>query len=167
MRTLVLLIVCSTGGCVIASDHVATELRAVCTDEVPLPFQQAAPRRAVAEIEVEDVGATIESTDAHATLREVTLAAASGVDDFAFAESMTMDLMTPGRDAARVAELAPVPAGSPVTAAGDPDIDLVAYLTADRLQVQVALTGEVPDRPFAAAMSACIDVEGIVVDDDS
>lgn len=166
MRLLAFLIACST-GCVIASDHVATELRAVCTDEVPLPFQPEAPRRAVAEIEVEDVGATIESTDAHATLREVTLAAASGVDDFAFAESMTMDLMTPGRDAARVAELAPVPTGSSFTAAGEQGVDLVDYLTAEQLEVQVTFAGDVPDRPFAAAMSACIDVEGIVVDDDS
>jgi hypothetical protein len=151
---------------VIASDHVSTELRAVCTADVPLPFQQEAPHRAVAEIDVEDVGATIESTDAHATLREVTLAAASGIDDFAFAESMEMDLVTPGREAARVAELAPVPAGSPFVAPGDPDVDLVDYLTAERLTVRVALTGAVPDRPFAAAMSACIDVEGIVVDDE-
>ena len=166
MRILALLIACSTGGCVIASEHVSTELRAVCTDDVPLPFQQAAPRRAVAEIQVEDVGASIESTDAHATLREVTLAAASGIDDFAFAESMAMDLVAPERDAARVAELAPVPAPSPLVAAGDPEIDLVDYLTAERLLVRVTITGDVPERPFAAAMSACIDVEGIVVDDD-
>jgi len=164
MRALVLVLASTAVGCAIASDHVYTELRAVCTENVPLPFRAVAPRRAVAEIEVEDVGATIESSDAHATLRQVTLEAASAIDDFAFAESMAMDLVTPGREDARVAELAPVPAGSSFMAAGDPSVDLVDFLTAEQLLVRVAFTGQVPERPFAATMSACIDVDGIVVE---
>lgn len=162
----ILCIALTANACVIASDHVSTELHAICTEDVPLPFQPTAADRAVAEVEVEDVGATIESPDAHATLDVVTLEAASGIDDFAFADAMAMDLLTPGRDAARVAELEPVPGASPMSAGGNRDVDLVDYLTAERLAVRVALTGEVPERGFLVTLSACIDVEGIVVEDE-
>jgi hypothetical protein len=42
---------------------------------------------------------------------------------------------------------------------------VVDYLTAERLTVRVALMGEVPDGGFLVTMSACIEVDGIVVDD--
>ena len=165
MRALLLLAL-AANACVLAKDHVSTELQAICTEDVPLPFERTAAGRAVAEVEVEDVGATIDEPDAHATLDEVTLEASTGIDDFAFAEAMTMDLLTPGRDAARVAELAPVPVASPLTADGDRDVDLVDYLTADRLAIRITLTGDVPERGFLATLSACIDVDGIVVEDE-
>lgn len=164
MRVLLLLLpLC--GACVIASDHVSTELHAVCTEDVPLPFQRTAGGRAVAEVAVEDVGASVDAPDAHATLAFMTLDAARGIDDFAFAESMAMDLLAPGSDPARVAELAPVPASASVIAGGDPAVDLVDYLTSDRLTVRVALTGDAPADGFLATFSACIDVAGIVVED--
>jgi hypothetical protein len=78
---------------------------------------------------------------------------------------MAIDLLAPGRDPARVAELAPVPAASPFTADGERDVDLVDYLTAERLTVRVALIGEVPDGSFLVTLSACIEVDGIVVED--
>ena len=134
----------------------------ICTEDVPLPFEPTAAGRAIAEVEVEDVGASIDEPDAHATLDEVTLEASTGIDDFAFAEAMTMDLLTPGRDAARVAELEPVP----FTADGNRDVDLVDYLTADRLSIRIVLTGDVPEGGFLATLSACIDVDGIVVEDE-
>jgi hypothetical protein len=164
MRALVLIALLSN-ACVIASDHVSTELHRICTEDVPLPFERTAPRRAVAEVEVEDVGATIDSTDAQATLDWVSLEAAQSIDDFAFADAMEMDLLAPGRDDARVAELEPVPGESPMTADGDREVDLVDYLTAERLAVRIAITGDVPDPGFLVTMSACIDVEGIVVED--
>jgi len=160
-----LLIPLLAGACVIASDHVSTELHAICTENVPLPFESVAPDRAVARVEVEHVGATIESPDAHATLDRVTLAAATGIDDFAFADQMTMDLLSPGFDDARVADLAPVPGASPFTVEGNREVDLVDYLVADRLEVRISLSGAVPERGFLATLSACIDVEGIVVED--
>ena len=165
MRAL-LLIAVAANACVIASDHVSTELHAVCTEDVPLPFQRVAAGRAVAEVEVEDVGASVDEPDAHATLDVVTLEAGRGIDDFAFADSMAMDLLAPGRDAARVAELEPVPAAATVSADGDGEVDLVAYLTSERLTIRIALTGEVPSDGFLATLSACIDVDGIVVEDE-
>ena len=159
---LIPLIACS---CVIASDHVSTELHAICTEDVPLPFEIVAANRAVARVEVEDVGATVESDEAQATLDTVTLEAASGIDDFAFADQMSMDLLSPGRQDARVADLAPVPGASPFTADGNRDVDLVDYLTADSLEVRISLTGAVPERDFLVTLDACIDVEGIVVED--
>jgi hypothetical protein len=79
---------------------------------------------------------------------------------------MAMDLLAPGRDAARVAELEPVPAAASFTADGDGEVDLVDYLTSERLTIRVALTGEVPADGFLATLSACIAVDGIVVEDE-
>lgn len=167
MRALLLLVVLAAAdACVLASDHVSTELHAVCTEDVPLPFQRALAGRAVAEVEVEDVGASVDEPDARATLDVVTLEAGRGIDDFAFADSMAMDLLAPGRDAARVAALEPVPAAATVSADGDRDVDLVDYLTSERLSIRIALTGEVPADGFLATLSACIDVDGIVVEDE-
>lgn len=164
MRTLLVLFL-AADACVIASDHVSTELHAVCTEDVLLPFQRTAAGRAVAEVEVEDVGASVDEPEAHATLDFVTLEAGSGIDDFAFADSMAMDLLAPGHDAARVSVLEPVPAAATVSADGDRDVDLVDYLTADRLTIRIALTGD-PPADFLASLSACIDVDGIVVEDE-
>ncbi|HEU5060622.1 MAG TPA: hypothetical protein VFU21_29025 [Kofleriaceae bacterium] len=165
MRALLLIVALAASACVLASDHVSTELHAVCTEDVPLPFRRVAAGRAVAEVEVDDVGASVDAPEAHATLDVMTLEAGRGIDDFAFADSMAMDLLAPGREDARVAALDPMPPAATVSADGDRDVDLVDYLTSDRLTVRIALTGDIPADGFLATFSACIDVEGIAVED--
>jgi hypothetical protein len=165
MRAPILLLLLAD-ACVLSSDHVSTELHAICTEDVPLPFEPVSPTRAVARVEVEDVGATIEAPDASATLDTVVLEAATGIDDIAFADAMEIDLLAPGFPDARVAEVSPLSGESPLSASGDDRVDLVDYLTADSLEIRIAFTGQVPDRAFLAILDACIAVDGIVVEDE-
>lgn len=153
-------------GCVLDSSHVSTELVAVCTEDVPLLFDRASATESVARVTVEDVGASIDHPDARATLDTISLEVLNGVDDLGFAESMTLDIEAPGAGLpdARVVD-APVSGADRVTASGDDQVDLVGYLTADELGLRLVLTGPAPGN-FALLLDACLDVEGIVVEDD-
>jgi len=165
MRAL-LLIAMACPGCVLDSSHVSTELVAVCTEDVPLVLERESDTRSTARVEVKKVGAQVDDPDAHATLDVVSLAVLNGVDDLAFAERMTLDVLAPGSGLpdARVVD-APVAGTASVTAQGDDTIDLVDYLTADELAIRLALDGPSPG-DFAVLFDACIDVDGIVVDDE-
>ena len=164
MRALLLLLACP--GCVLDSSHVSTELVAVCTEDVPLLFDRDDDDRSVARVEVKKVGAQVDDPDASATLDTLSLAILNGVDDLAFVERVELDLIAPGSDLpdARVVD-APVSGTTTVSAAGDPAVDLVDYLIADELALRLALVGPSPG-DFALLLDACIDVDGLVVEDD-
>lgn len=162
----VLLIALVCPGCVLDSSHVSTELVAVCTEDVPLVLERESSTRSTALVEVKKVGAQVDDPDAHATLDTVSLTALNGVDDLAFAERMTLDILAPGSGLpdARVVDAA-VAGTASLDAQGDDAIDLVDYLTADELAIRLALEGPAPG-DFAVLFDACIDVDGIVVEDD-
>lgn len=164
MRPLLLILLLP--GCVLDSSHVSTELVAVCTEDVPLLFDRDDDDRSVARVEVKKVGAQVDDPDASATLDTVSLAVLNGVDDLAFAERMELDLLAPGSDLpdARVVDAA-VSGTASVSAEGNPDVDLVDYLTADELALRLTLIGPAPG-DFALLLDACIDVDGLVVEDD-
>lgn len=154
-------------GCVLDSSHVSTRLYAVCTEDVLLPFDRVSATLSAARVTIEDVGAQIDDPDARATLDEVVLEAFTGIDDFTFAEAMTMDLVAPGAGLpdARVAETSDIGGASPLRVAGDSSVDLVGYLTAETLEVRIDLIGDAPN-DFAVMLDACLDVEGIEITDD-
>jgi hypothetical protein len=153
-------------GCVLDSSHVSTELLSVCTDDVPLLFERVAADRSAARVTVDDVGATIDHPDARATLGALSLEVLAGVDDLGFAEAMTLDVEAPGSDLpdARVVD-APVSGVDRLSAQGDDAVDLVRYLTSERLALELELIGPAPGS-FALVLDACIEVEGIVVEDE-
>jgi hypothetical protein len=165
MRALLLLALASS-GCVLDSSHVSTELIAVCTDDVPLVFERTGADESVARVEVTKVGATVDDPDARATLATVSLEVLNGVDDLSFAQAMTLDVLAPGSGLpdARVVD-APVAGLDRVSAHGDDQIDLVEYLTSDSLTIRIALEGPSPG-DFALMLDACLDVDGLVVEDD-
>jgi hypothetical protein len=154
-------------GCVIDAEHVSTELVAVCTEDVPLLFEVESPETAVATVQVEDVGATIDDPDARATLDTVVLTPANGVADFAFVDAMQVDLLAPGSalPTVTIAEVTAIDARAALTAPGDSSIDLVDYLTSEVLLVRVELAGRAPASGFAAVLDACLDVDGIEIEE--
>jgi hypothetical protein len=163
--TLLLVLALAGGGCVLDSSHVSTRLLAVCTEDVPLLFEPASASSAVALVTIDDVGASIDDRDARATLDEMSLEELDGIDDFGFASGMTMDIVAPGAELpdARVAELASVPTGPRLVAAGDGRVDLVDYLVAETLAVRIELTGAPPAEAFSVLFDACLTVDGIEV----
>ena len=164
MRVL-LVIAAVSSGCVLDSSHVSTELVAVCTEDVPLLFDRDGAERSVARVTVEDVDASIDHPDARATLAELSLEVLNGVDDLTFAEMMTLDIEASDLPDARVVD-APVAGVDRLSASGDASIDLVQYLTSDRLSLVLVLMGPAPAGDFALMLDACLDVEGVVVEDD-
>ncbi len=157
----------AAGGCVIDADHVSTRLVQVCTEDVPLLFSQESADLAVASIAVEDVGATVDDPDARATLDTVVLEARTGITDFSFASALRVVVIAPdsGLPDAEIAALSPLSGESPMTAAGDGAINLVDYLTSEMLTVRVELAGAAPVSSFSALFDACLDVEGIEIED--
>lgn len=151
-------------GCVLDSSHVSTELLAVCTEDVPLLFDREGDR-SVARVVVDDVGASIDHPDARATLDTLTLEVLNGVDDLTFAQAMTLDIEAPDLPGARVVD-APVSGVDRLSASGDPSVDLVRYLTSDRLALSLELRGPAPASDFALMLDACLDVEGVIVEDE-
>jgi hypothetical protein len=79
---------------------------------------------------------------------------------------MTLDVEAPGSDLpdARVVD-APVSGVDRLSAQGDDAVDLVRYLTSERLALELELIGPAPGS-FALVLDACIEVEGIVVEDE-
>jgi hypothetical protein len=162
----IVVLACVASGCVIDADHVSTRLYAVCTREVPLLFTQASTGVAVASVAVEDVGAMVDDPDARASLDTLVLEARTGISDFSFASSLRATVLAPGSSlpAALVAELSPVSGESPMTAAGDRSINLVDYLSADSLAVQIELFGTAPNDTFSALLEACLEVDGVEIE---
>lgn len=155
-------------GCVIDANHVRTTLKKVCAEDVPLQFSRESAELSAATVVVEDVGATVDDPDARASLATAVLEAITVVDDFSFVSSVGIDVIAPGSPLpdVRVAEVAALTGESPMTAPGDPSINLVDYLTSDTLQVRVELVGPAPAPSFGVLMDACLDVEGIEIEDD-
>ena len=133
-----------------------------------LPFERVSATRSVAQVSIEDVGASIDEPGARATLDEVVLEAFAGIADFAFAKSMTMDLVAPdaGLPDARVAEVTELSGDSSLRAEGDESVNLVAYLTAETLEVRIEMLGEAPSAGFAVLLGACLEVSGIEITED-
>lgn len=122
---------------------------------------------AVATVEVDGVGATVDHPDARASLLSLSLTALAGVEDFRFADGLTLDFVAPGTGLppAHVAQARSVGGESPWLASGDSTIDLVDYLTADLLQMRLEVSGAIPVDNFAVSFDACLKVEGIAIED--
>lgn len=156
----------SVAGCVLADDHVRTELKAICTQPVPMPFERMGAATYVATMDIEGVGRTVEE-DAFAALDELELEAVSGIDSVGFADTLTMDLVVP--DGAlpdvRIAEVTEPAPVNPLTAVGDRTINLVDYLTRDEtILMRVEVLGDAGVDQFAASLSACLEVRGVDVE---
>ena len=156
-----------TSACVIEAEHVKTRLVQVCTEELPLVFERQSSGLSVATVEVDGIGATVDHPDARTSLRTMTIEVLSGADDFAFADSLTLDFVAPasGLPPARAAEAMSEQGASPWTVPGDSGLDLVDYLTAETLEMRLTLSGEMPAGPVVTLFGACLDVDGIVIAD--
>jgi len=155
-----------SSGCLISKDHVSTELLSICTEPVLMPYLEESPGLFVAEMDIEGVGRTVEA-DAYAGLATLEISPLSGVESMGFASSITIDILAPGSALpdVRIAEvLQPGPA-NPMRADGDLSINLAEYLTSEALSMRVEVAGDAPVNQFAAELAACLDVDGIKVDD--
>jgi hypothetical protein len=167
MRGLGIALLALSSACVIDAQHVRTELVKVCTTDVPLLLVAESPQLSVATIAVDGIGATVDHPDARASLSSLTIVLTDASRDFGFADSVSLDLISlgAGLPAARVAE-GPSTGVSPWTVSGDPAIDLVAYLTSEALEMRLEIRGESPADAPGMLFSACLDVEGIEIEDD-
>jgi hypothetical protein len=121
----------------------------------------------VGSIAVDGIGATVDHPDARATVGTLTIATTDAALDFAFAEAMHLDFIAMGSPLPEARALDALSAGgqSPWTAEGDPSVDLVDYLTSDMLEMRLELMGPAPSESLDVLFSACLDVDGITIDD--
>jgi hypothetical protein len=151
-------------GCPIADDHAVTEITAICTHELELPFI-AQGERTVGSLDIE--GREYETDpDAYASLDEFTLEPITGTSDLSFIETLTLELVSDGLPTVVIAELeAPGPA-VPVIGVGDPEVNLVDYLTREMSELQVTVTGQPPGGGgFLLRFQACLDTRGLRLED--
>lgn len=156
-------------GCVIDSSHVRTTLIEICAEDLPVLFRQDSPRVASASVMVEDVGAEIDAPDARAELQSIVLESRGDIEDFSFADSVRAELIAPSSmlPNVAVAEDLSVSGESPMIAPGDRSVNLVDYLLSDMLEVRIVIEGDIERSSFNTLFSACIDVEGIAIEDDN
>lgn len=158
----------SLSGCVIDSTHVRTELIKICTEDLPLGFAQENPQLAVARLPIGDVGGQVDDNPgARAELESVVFGVNGGLADFSFAESVRVELLAPSSALPDV-EIAedPEPTGeTPMVALGDRSVNLVDYLVTESVEVRFEIAGSIPSPTFSTLFSACLDVEGVAVED--
>ncbi len=154
-------------ACVLSSDHDNTKLVRVCTSEVAVTLRAEGAGLMVGSIAVDGIGASVDHPNARATVGTLTIETTNPAEDFGFAEAMHLDFIALDSPLPRVRALdAPSMKGqSPWTAAGDPTVDLVDYLTSEMLEMRLELTGTAPSAPLEILFSACLDVDGIRIDD--
>jgi len=126
-------------------------------------FRQDSAELAVATVTMSDVGAEVDQPDARAELDSVVLEVRAGSGDFAFVDSMRVQLMAPTTSLPdiAIAEEPAVSGESPIVAKGDRSVNLVDYFVSDRLELRIELSGAGPPPTFNTLFSACVDVEGI------
>jgi hypothetical protein len=163
IATLALLV----SGCVLNADHVETELIRVCTSDVPVTLVTESPQITAGSIAVDGIGATVDHPNARATVDSLTIATTDPARDFSFAEEMHLDFIALGSTlpVARTVDAMSTGGQSPWSSSGDSSVDLVGYLTSETLEMRLEITGPAPAQPLDILFSACLDVNGIVIDD--
>jgi len=156
-----------TSACVLNADHVETELIRVCTTDVPVTLVAESPQLTVGSIAVDGIGATVDHPDARASVDSLTIATTEAGQDFSFAESMHLDFLAidSALPVARTVDVMSTGGQSPWSGAGDSSVELVDYLTSEMLEMRLEITGPAPAQPLDILFSACLDVNGIVIDD--
>lgn len=162
LTTFVLAMSC---GCVLDTDHVSTKLQRICSADVTLLFS-ADGDGMVASTPLEGVGRSVDD-EAHASLDTLIIDPIDGVDDLAFTQSVTIEVVAPGSELPdlRVAESAALGTTAPAVVTGDPSANMAGYLAAEELLLRSRLLGTAPVEVFTARVQACLDVDGIEVED--
>ncbi len=160
-------LVSALSGCVLASSHERTELIRICTEDVPLPFSRQRSDLAVATLPLGDVGDQVDDNPGASATLESAVFARSDASDFSFVDSVRVELIAGGGQLPDVAIASnEEPTGeAPMLVPGDSSINLVDYLVSDSAQVRFEITGDIEQATFLTLFSACLDVEGVSVED--
>jgi len=164
MRLLTLIAAFTLTGCLVDAEHVSTKLVQICTHDIPLPFASA-DGGMTAQVRLEGVGRSVDA-DASATLNTLVIEPLDGLDDLGFADTMTVTLTAPGSALPdlRIAET-PMDDQVPAVVTGDESANMADYLGSEELWLRARLAGNAPVAAFTARIQACLDVDGVEVED--
>ncbi len=164
MRCFALITAVSLTGCVLDAEHVSTKLVQICTRDIPLLFE-ASDGGMTAQVRLEGVGRSVDA-EASATLDTLVLEPIDGIDDLGFADTMTVTLTAPGSALPdlRIAETS-MDDQVPLVVTGDASANMADYLGTEELWLRARLAGGAPVAAFTARIQACLDVDGVEVED--
>ena len=165
MRNLGLIVIMVANGCALDVDHVSTKLLSICTDDVPLVYTPDGSAM-IAQMQLDGVGRAVDP-GAHASLDLMEIEPINGIDDFSFAESITVEISAPGSALPdlRLAEQSPLGPHVPAIVSGDPAANVAMYLDTEELWLRSRIEAVAPVPMFTVRMQACLEVEGIEVED--
>ena len=147
-------------GCAPDLDQIDAEVSRVCVRDLAMPFAGTANGPATSRIDISrldiDMGDLVGAT---VTLDSVELAPGAGISDFAFADSIRVDLTARSQDPAySLVDVGEVGAASPVRGGSD-STDLTPYLEDSSAGLEIVVAGDVPATPWAATLAICLSVE--------
>ncbi len=153
MRVVILFVALAATACTADLQLGDPQVNGVCLNDAQLQFDGGANHASI-DLGPLDLAAP---EGQRVTLASATVTATTGVGDLGFADHVHVALIDADGGDVTLAD-ATVSAGV-LELAGDPAVDLGAYLRAGADRIEVTITGDMPAGQWTASVDVCFDVD--------